>query len=45
MDGGAAVDLVGEVRVVEVVGLGLALICGGFLFYFIFCCCLWLWQI
>ena len=45
VDGGAPVDLVGEVRVVEVVGLGLALICGGFLFYFIFCCCLWLWQI
>ena len=30
VDGGAAVDLVGEVRVVEVVGLGLGLICGGF---------------
>ena len=33
VDGGAAVDLVGEVRVVEVVGLGLGLICGVFFFF------------
>ena len=32
VDGGAVVDLVGEVRVVEVVGLGL--ICGGFILFF-----------
>ena len=38
VDGGAPVDLVGEVRVVEVVGLGLGLICGVLFFFFAVVC-------
>ena len=37
VDGGAVVDLVSEVRVVEVVGLGL--ICGGFILFFLAIVC------